>query len=77
MGSQTLPGVGRKGDKGRGDTRSILWFHRKDTACHKELPLICTSSTARLRPASNDDKEHLQDHIMRGQGCFAGAASLN
>lgn len=75
--SQTLVGVGREGEQGRGGTRSILWFHWKDTACHRELPLICTSSTVRLRPASNDDKQHLQDHIMRGQGCFTGAASLN
>lgn len=72
-----LGGVGRKGQKGGGGTRSILLLHWKDTACHNELPLICTSSTVRLRPASTDDKQHLQDHIMRGQGCFTGAASLN
>lgn len=72
-----LGGVGRKGEEGGGGTWSILLFHWKDTACHNELLLICTSSTVRLRPASNDDKQHLQDHIMRGQGCFTGAASLN
>lgn len=58
-------------------TSSILLLQWKDTACHNELLLICTSSTVRLRPASDDDKQHLQDRIMRGQGCFTGAASLN
>lgn len=50
--------MGREGGKGGGGMRSILLFHWKDTACHNELPLICTSSTVRLRPASNDDKQH-------------------
>lgn len=35
---------------------SILLFHSKDTVCHNKLPLICTSSKVKLRPASDDDK---------------------
>lgn len=57
---------------------STLLFHWKDiVVCHNELPLIWASSTVRLSLETQDVKQCLQDHLMRGQGCFGSVASLN
>lgn len=61
----------------RDPTGIPLLLHWKDIVCHNESPLIWASSTLALRLATQDDKQCLQDHLMRGQGCFSRAASLN
>lgn len=54
-------------------TGSPLLLRWKDIVCHNELPLIWASGTVRLSLATRDDKPCLQDHLMRGQGCFGPA----